>query len=64
MAYKKKVQNKSEKVETTKKIDWNKQPDEIVIIGKESKHLTQGKEYKIAKETAKMLVEKGVATLK
>lgn len=70
MAYKRKVQNKKEKVEvetkkpTAKKIDWDKLPAHITIIGKQSKHLIEGKEYTIGKESAKYLVEKGVATLK
>jgi hypothetical protein len=64
MAYKKKVQNKAEKVVTEKKIDWDKQPELVSIIGKESKHLEKGKEYKVNREMAKILVEKGVATLK
>lgn len=68
MAYKKKVTNKAEKVEAEtkapKKIDWNKIEDNPVIIGLSGKHLTVGKEYQISKETARILVEKGVAKLK
>ena len=46
------------------KIDWDKQPELVSIIGKESKHLEKGKEYKVNREMAKILVGKGVATLK
>lgn len=70
MAEKKTLANKGEKKPTTKKapakksIDWDSLPEMVVIVGKGGKHLEKGKEYNITKETAKVLVEKGVADLK
>ena len=70
MAEKKKIENKAEKKPTAKKaptkksIDWNSLPDSVVIIGKSGKHLSKGKEYTVTIETAKLLVNKGVADLK
>lgn len=70
MADKKKIENKAEKKPTAKKapvkksIDWNSLPDSVVIIGKSGKHLAKGKEYTVTIETAKLLVNKGVADLK
>lgn len=68
MAEKKKPQNKSEKKTTaTKKaapIDWDAQPETVVIIAGKHKHLEEGKEYPVTKETAKLFIEIGCGTLK
>jgi len=66
MAEKKKIENKGEKKTTAKKkaTDWGSLADMVTIIGKGGKHLDKGKEYNVTKETAKLLVEKGVADLK
>ena len=70
---KRKTSNKEEKPVVTEKpkatrsktIDWDSMPDYVTIIGIQSKHLMEGKEYaNIAKHTAKILVEKGAAKLK
>ena len=45
-------------------IDWVKLPKSVTIIGLGGRHLVQGKEYIVSKETAQILIDKGVATLK
>jgi len=70
MAEKKTLANKAEKKPVAKKatakktIDWDSMPEMVVIVGKGGKHLEKGREYNVTKETAKVLVEKGVADLK
>lgn len=70
MAQKKKPQNKSEKKPVENKapkavaIDWSSIPAEVWIIGVKGKHLAQGQEYKVTKDMAQILVNKGAAKLK
>ncbi|NRA78946.1 MAG: hypothetical protein HRU18_12110 [Pseudoalteromonas sp.] len=70
MAEKKILSNKAEKKPIAKKasakksIDWDSMPEMVVIVGKGGKHLEKGREYNVTKETAKVLVEKGVADCK
>lgn len=69
---KRKTNNKEAKPEVTKKpevskpkaIDWDSLGSSVVIVGVSGRHLVPGKEYQISKETAKILVGKGVAKLK
>ena len=65
MAEKRKIANKAQKVKPVKKdIDWNSLPELVIVIGEDNKHLEKGKEYRISKYTAKVLVDKGAAKLK
>ena len=64
----KRTANKEAKPEITEKpkaIDWDKVESRVTLIGLGGKHLEKDREYpNIAKHTAKLLVEKGVAKLK
>ena len=70
MAYKKKVQNKSEKQPVENKapkaavIDWSSMKAPVEVIAIKSKHLIQNKEYSVTVEMAKILVESGAVKLK
>lgn len=55
---------KPEIIEKPKAIDWNELGSMVEIIGITDKHLVPGKEYKVTKELAKILVEKKAAKLK
>lgn len=70
MAQKNELKNKAVKPKTTKKevvkvktISWDSMPAKVEILGVNSKHLVKGTKYKVTKETAKLLVEKGAAEL-
>jgi hypothetical protein len=45
-------------------IDWNKVEDGCIIISLGNKHMMKGTEYKVTKEMAQILVNKGAAKLK
>jgi len=63
----KRTNNKEAKpvmVEKPIQIDWDSLGVNVNVIGVSGRHLTVGKEYTISKETAKILVNKGVARLK
>lgn len=63
-----KTANKEEKPKVSEKpkaIDWDKVGSRVTLIGLGGKHLEKDREYpNIAKHTAKILVDKGVAKLK
>ncbi len=66
-AMKAKPENKSEakpKKPAKAKTDWGKLPPIVKIIATNGKHMKAGQEYKVTKETAKILVDKGSAELK
>ena len=63
----KKTNHKEEKpiqIEKPNTIDWSSLPQSVVIIGEGGKHVIKGREYTVSKETAKILIDKGVAKLK
>ena len=70
MAQKKKPQNKSEKKPVENKapkavaIDWKSLPLTVEVVALKHKHLEEGKEYKIPKEQAKLLVDIKAVKLK
>ena len=73
MAEKKTPANKSLKTKpATKKaapkkaaIDWSKVADKCRIVGTgKGVHMPLGKEYTVSKDMAKLLIDKGAATLK
>lgn len=75
MAYKKKTNNKAEKATVENKaskpaakkqaaIDWSSLPAEVMIVGKQGRHLSEGQEYKVTKEIAEILINNGKASLK
>jgi len=62
---KKKIQNKKQKAKPqNKSIDWNALGEKVMIIAIDHKHMEEGKEYRVTKEIAKILVEKKAAKLK
>ena len=63
----KRTNNKEAKPKVTEKpkaINWDEIPQEVIIIGLDGKHLESGKEYKVTKEMAQILVIKKAAKLK
>ena len=67
MAYKKKPQNKVEKIVVADKapsIDWDSLPNKVDVIALKHKHLVEGKEYTIPTEQAKLLVGINAVKLK
>ncbi len=74
MAEKKKLSNKALEPKAPKKapapkktakaIDWDSQPEMVVIIGCKDGSLKEGKEYPSTKGNAQLIVNKGWAKLK
>ncbi len=58
---KKKIKNKAIKKE---KVDLSSLPAQVDIIALESRHLTKGAIYRVTKDTAIILINKGDAKLK
>lgn len=48
----------------TKKVDLKKLPKVVTIVALKNKYLVEGKEYKVTKETAIILINKKAAKLK
>jgi hypothetical protein len=58
---KKKLKNKAVKKE---KVDLSSLPAQVEILALQSKHLTKGAIYRVTKESAIILINKGDAKLK